>query len=73
MTIGDSLSVLRNKVLESCRHRVKAQLGQPLEERHSFAQLMGLGNDALIMVLSGFLNGTEEEETYTGDAGMSRE
>ena len=64
--IGDCLSVLSNKVLESCRHRAKALPGQPLEERHCFAQLMHYAFDWPVEWYA-------EEETYTGDAVMSVE
>ena len=65
--------MLSNKVLRSCRHRVKALPGQALEERHSFAYFMRPGNDVLMRPLTGLLNGTARGETYNGDAVTSGE
>ena len=40
MNLGDCLSLLTNKVLKSCRHRVNALPGRSMEERYSFAYFL---------------------------------
>ena len=40
MNLGDCLSLLTNKCLKSCRHRVNAFPGRVMEERYSFAYFL---------------------------------
>ena len=77
VNIGDSLSVLTNKALKSCRHRVKALPGQALETRYSFAYFLRPDDDVLMRPLgqdlSSLYEETEEQkETVTSGEWMKR-
>ena len=79
VNIGDSLSVLSNKALKSCRHRVKALPGQALETRYSYAYFLRPDDDVLMRPLGqclGSLDGEEQqqqqEEVITSAEWMKR-
>ena len=48
MNLGDCLSLLTNKLLKSCRHRVSALPARAMEERYSFAYFLRAQDETVI-------------------------
>lgn len=76
VNIGDCLSLLTNKLLRSCRHRVSALPGQAMKERYSFAYFLRAEDEtpmrAVKSPLVSEVGGEEEEEVFTSGEWMKR-
>ncbi|KAK3172580.1 hypothetical protein OEA41_005904 [Lepraria neglecta] len=73
VNIGDSLSLLTNKLLRSCRHRVSALPGQAMNERYSFAYFLRAEDETLMRAVKSPLvseGGRDEEEVFTSGEWM---
>ena len=75
VNIADCLSLLTNKVLHSCRHRVYALPGQAMKERYSFAYFLRPEDETPIRALKSRLIPESEEpekEVFTSGEWMKR-
>lgn len=74
VNIGDCLSLLTNKTLRSCRHRVKAASGQAMKERYSFAYFMRPDENALMQVVPSPLvpKVDRQDEVFTSGEWLQR-
>ena len=74
INLGDCLSLLTNKRLRSCRHRVKAPSGQSMKERYSFAYFMRPDEEALMKVVSSpwVRKADNQDEVFTSGEWLRR-
>ena len=74
VNVGDCLSLLSNKLLRSCRHRVSALPGQAMKERYSFAYFLRAEDETPIRALrSPLIPEVEgEEKVFTSEEWMKR-
>ena len=75
VNIADCLSLLTNKLLRSCRHRVCALPEQAMKERYSFAYFLRPEDETPIRALKSrliFKSEEPEKEVYTSGEWMKR-
>ena len=73
VNIGDCLSLLTNKLLRSCRHRVCALPGQSMNERYSFAYFLRAEDETPMRAVKSPLvskSERDEEEVFTSGEWM---
>ena len=76
VNLGDCLSLLTNKLLKSCRHRVSALPGRAMRERYSFAYFLRAQDDAVMKAVRSPLVKADEvvesEEEFTSAEWMRK-
>lgn len=75
VNIGDCLSLLTNKLLRSCQHRVCALPGQAMEERYSFAYFLRAEDETPIRTMKSPLipeSEEQEKDVFTSGEWMKR-
>ena len=66
MNLGDCLSLLTNKFLKSCRHRVNALPGRAMEERYSFAYFLRPQDETVMRAVRSPMLSVAEVDEGTG-------